>query len=66
MKNSNPYLKAQIANQIMIANHFIKECEMQALKNDGKIDKEERKLLDKINKATDKYKKELSNLSDIC
>lgn len=58
-KINNPYIKISIANQIMVVDNFKRECELSAKKNDGIIDKEERKILKKLNKLGDKYSKEL-------
>ncbi|MCR5356510.1 MAG: zinc-ribbon domain-containing protein [Lachnospiraceae bacterium] len=58
----NNYLKMQIQNQILAADNFVSICTMSALKNDGKIDSDEAKLLKKLEKLTDEYKKGLNKL----
>ncbi len=58
----NNYLKMQIQNQIFAVDNFISICTMSALKDDGKIDSEEAKLLKKLEKLTDEYKKGLNKL----
>ena len=46
----------------MVVERFIKQCEMDALKNDGVIDKDEKALLSKLTKASEKYASELRKL----
>ncbi|MCR5509165.1 MAG: hypothetical protein K6F34_10810, partial [Lachnospiraceae bacterium] len=58
----NNYLKMQINNQILSADNFISICTMSALKNDGKIDPDEAKILKKLQKLTEDYKKGLNKL----
>lgn len=55
----NTYMEIQIRNMIMYLDAFQKSCEVAAVKDDGKIDKEEQKRLNKIKEASAKYKKEL-------
>ncbi len=59
---NNTYMKVQIQSQILAADNFVSICKMSALKNDGVIDAEEAKLLKKIEKITDDYKKALNKL----
>ena len=58
----NNYLKMQIQNQIFAVDNFVSICTMSALKDDGKIDSDEAKLLKKLEKLTDDYKKGLNKL----
>ena len=58
----NNYLRTQIQNQILASENFISVCKMSALKDDGIIDKEERKLLKNIEKLTTDYSKALNKL----
>jgi hypothetical protein len=58
----NPLLKTEIGTQVMVVERFIKQCEMAAMKDDGVISKEERALLNKIAKASQKYVAELKKL----
>ena len=51
----NQYLENQISNMITITKTFQQSCKMSALKNDGGIDKNEQKQLNKINKATERF-----------
>ncbi len=59
---NNTYMKVQIQSQILAADNFISICKMSALKNDGVIDTDEAKLLKKIERITDDYKKALNKL----
>lgn len=43
----NDYLKAQITNMTTMVKTFELSCKMAALKNDGKVDKNEEKQLKK-------------------
>ena len=58
----NNYLKMQIQNHIFAVDNFVSICTMSALKDDGKIDSDEAKLLKKLEKLTDDYKKGLNKL----
>lgn len=55
----NTYMEIQIRNMIMYLDAFQRSCEVAAVKDDGKIDKEEQKRLNKIKEASTKYKREL-------
>ncbi|MBP5197674.1 MAG: hypothetical protein J6033_01335 [Lachnospiraceae bacterium] len=61
-KTDNPLIAADISTHILTVQRFIKQCEMNALKNDGVIDKEEKALLEKITKISGKYISELKKL----
>lgn len=61
-KPINPLITTEISTQIMVVERFIKQCEMDALKNDGVIDKEEKALLTKLTKASEKYASALRKL----
>ncbi len=58
----NNYLKMQIQNQILATDNFVSICTMSALKDDGKIDPNEARLLKKLEKLSDDYKKGLNKL----
>lgn len=58
----NPYIAAQIFNIQSMAKVFVQSCEMAALKDDGKISREEAKQLNKIRTATEKFCKELEKI----
>jgi hypothetical protein len=49
----------QIRNMLTMSKTFEQACELAAMKNDGKIDPSEEKILKKIKAATAKFRKEL-------
>lgn len=59
----NTYLEAQINQMRIYIDTFVKGCELAAIKDDGKIGKEEEKQLKKIQKASEEYKRELSKIN---
>ena len=58
----NSYIKAQILNITTMVKTFEQACEMAALKDDGKISREEEKQLKKIKAASQKFRKELESI----
>lgn len=58
----NSFIKLEITQQIMNCRNFMESCKRAALKDDGKIDKKEQKQLDKLEKVTMKYRKELEKV----
>lgn len=58
----NYHIKTQVTNMITMVKTFQSGCEMAATKDDGKIDKEEEKILKQITKATERFIKELSKI----
>ena len=58
----NAYLKTQIQNQIIASDNFLNICKAAALKDDGKIDEEESRLLKDLEKLTKTYNKRLNKL----
>lgn len=59
----NDYMSSYINGAITYLKTFQQSLRMSALKNDGRIDRDEQKVLDKANKATDKYIRELERLA---
>lgn len=59
----NSYIATQCKNMIASVGVFKQACQMAAMKDDGAVSKEEQKLLNKINKLSDKYIKELEKLN---
>lgn len=59
----NQYINAQILNMTTMVKTFTQSCRMAALKDDGTIDRNEQKMLDKINKASERFIKELEAVS---
>ena len=58
----NSYIKAQILNITTMTKTFEQACEMAAMKDDGKISREEEKQLKKIEAASHKFRKELESI----
>ncbi len=58
----NSYIKAQILNITTMTKTFEQACEMAAMKDDGKINREEEKQLKKIKAASQKFRKELESI----
>ena len=58
----NYLIKSQITNMITIAKTFDQSCKMAAIMDDGKTDKAEAKIIQKITNATTQYIKELEKL----
>lgn len=59
MSITNTYLETQIINQINMVESFKQSCKLASLKDDGVISKDEQKILDKIQKESDLYIKNL-------
>ena len=55
----NPYIKLEINNEILVTKNFLNSCRVAAMKDDGTVDPAEKKLLERLAKATDKYISEL-------
>ncbi len=58
----NEYIYSQILNMAAYSQTFEQACRTAATKDDGIIRPDEEILLDKIHKATEKYRKELSKI----
>lgn len=58
----NIYIDAQCKNMIAMVNTFEHACLIAATKDDGKISKDEEKVLKKITAATKRFKDDLSKL----
>ncbi len=59
----NLYIQMQIKNMISSLDLFLNGCRMASTKDDGIIDREEARLLKKIENATDIYRRELEKLT---
>lgn len=59
----NPYIATQIFNAQAMARNFEQACQQAAKEDDGKISKEEEKMLKKIHTATTRFINELDKLS---
>ncbi len=55
----NSYIRAQILNITTMVKTFEQACELAAMKDDGKLSREEEKQLKKIKAASQKFRKEL-------
>lgn len=60
----NTFIQAQCRNMIMMVKTFEHACQMAAHKDDGKISREEEKTLKAITAAAEKFKKELTKISE--
>lgn len=60
MKNLG--LKQQILNMTLMINSFKANCHYAALADDGQVDAEEQKILKQIDKASEKFLKELQKI----
>lgn len=58
----NTYIDAQILNMTTMVKTFEASCKMAAMKNDGRIDRDEERILKKISAASQKFIKELENI----
>jgi hypothetical protein len=58
----NPYIETQVTNMVMTVQAFSKTCQVAAMKDDGKIDKQEEKQLAKIDKAAKAFIKSLQEI----
>jgi len=58
----NSYIRLEITNQVMNCKNFLLACHRGAYKDDGKMDKQEEKQLNRLEKATKKYVKELEKI----
>ena len=56
----NSYIHSQIFNMITVTKTFEQGCKMAVLKDDGRIDKAEEKALKQIEKATQRFIKDLN------
>ena len=58
----NPYLKVTIKNEMLRADTFLKQCEAEAMKDDGVVTKEEQEIIKKLKKAMQEYVKSLEKI----
>lgn len=58
----NEYIRAQITNILIMTKTFEQSCKMAAMKDDGRIDTDEAKIIKKISKATERYQQELEKI----
>ena len=60
----NTYMESYITSSITYLKTFKQSLRMAAMRNDGRIDRQEQKIIDKVDKLTDKYIRELKKLTD--
>ena len=58
----NPYMRTYIEGAVAYLKTFEQSLRMAALEDDGRIDKQEQKIIDRTKKLTDKYVKGLEKL----
>mgnify|MGYP007101856885 CR=1 FL=1 len=58
----NGLINDQVLNMIQVTKNFQLQAKYAALKDDNKISREEKKQLNKINKAANAYIKELQKI----
>ena len=58
----NSFIRMEIITQIMNCKTFLESCERGALKDDGVVDRQERKQLARLEKATRNYVKALNKI----
>lgn len=60
----NSYIYAQIINMQTMVKTFEQACELAALKDDGKISKDEAKQIKRIKAAAQQFYKELEKVKN--
>ena len=60
--NMNAYMQMSIKACIGYLDSFKQGIKVAAMKDDGAISRDEEKLVKRLNKATEKYQRELSDL----
>ena len=58
----NPYIENQIKTMKSSADLFAQSCRLAAIKDDGKIDRDEEHQLRRIDKAVERFKAELDKV----
>ncbi len=58
----NYHMKIQIANIISSCEAFLKSLELSAIEDDGNIDRDEQKTINKAKKETEKYIEKLRKI----
>ena len=61
----NEFIYAQILTMVSYTQTFELACRNAALKDDGVIGPDEEIVLDRIRKATEKYRKELAKIQKL-
>ncbi len=58
----NPYIATHILNAQAMARNFEQSCDQAARQDDGKLSKEEEKLLKKVHAITERFVTDLGKL----
>lgn len=58
----NPYIASQILNAQAMARNFEQACQQAAKQDDGKVNKEEERMLKKVHSITQRFINELGKL----
>lgn len=58
------FVESEIIKQIEMVKNFKSNLLLSALKDDGIVDKEEQKIIDKANKLSEKYVKDLKKIME--
>ncbi len=59
----NTYIRMQLNNMMSYLNGFEQACEMTAMRDDGVIDKQEKKQVEQIKKACRQFRNELEKIT---
>ena len=58
----NQFIDIQITNMLAMLTTFRRSCQMAAIQDDGRVSRDEEKVLKALEKATATYEKELNRL----
>lgn len=58
----NSYIKMQLNTMLQYLDSFEQACQMAAMEDDGTIDNAEIKQIEKIQKACEQFRKDLSRI----
>ncbi|MBQ9037565.1 MAG: hypothetical protein IJ115_08945 [Erysipelotrichaceae bacterium] len=58
----NSYIKMQLNTMLQYLDSFEQACEMAAMRDDGTVDKAERKQIEKIRSACEHFRNDLSKI----
>ncbi len=59
----NTYLKSQINNMTSSVKIFMSGCELAVMQDDGRIDRKEQRILNRLRKASERYQKALDRIA---
>ncbi len=58
----NTFIQIQLKYMVSSVEAFMQSCKLAATKDDGIISKEEQRILRKINRASNRYNKQLNRI----